>query len=170
MSDPAVLIALLAVVLSLVAIWMAKQAGGAAPGAPQRRAVTLTGSVRVINDCDGLQASIPAAVKIDTELADANGNAIGGSTTVNLGPDPNDPNGPVKVANYTITVNWPKVLGAPVNWKRPEVLDAATGQPVCRSIACPNPGQCQDLATGGRVIPFADPQTSHDIRVACACS
>ena len=57
------------------------------------------------NDCDGQLASIPNRVTIETELSNQNGTiAVPGRATINLAPDPANPNNPIKIGTYTITV------------------------------------------------------------------
>jgi len=173
MTTLTLLIALVALVIALAAIRIAQRGGGGGGLAPPPPPVayTITGKIKVTNDCDGRQASIPAQVTIESDLSNAAGNVkVPGSTTVNLGPDPADPNGPVKIGTYTITAQWPNAAGQPAHWTRPDVLDRPGGRPVCAAIPCPNPRICRDMATGTRTVPFVNPATGHDIRVDCSCT
>ncbi|SDB30631.1 hypothetical protein [Bauldia litoralis] len=184
MATLALLVALVALAAALIAIRMAMNAGGqhrapgpapappappAPPPPPAAVNYTITGTIRVTNDCDGLQASIPGRVTIKTELSNAAGTiAVPGSTTVNLAPDPASPAAPVKIGTYTITVRW--LGGVPAHWTRPDVEDPATGNPVCNGIpGCVPPQVCRDRATATRTVPFVNPNTTHDIPVGCAC-
>jgi|GEM_PF-2065402 len=181
MASLAFLVALAALVLSIVAIRIAKQAGGGAPmRAPPNQNFTLTGEVRVTNDCDGQQASIPAQVIVGTSLETANGNnSVGGTDTVNLAPDPARPNDPVKIGTYSITVPWPPGVGQAHHWVRPTVEvkvpdpdnpDQTIREPVCKVInSCAAPKACKDTATATRTVPVAGATTNHDIRVVCSC-
>lgn len=174
MTTLSLIIALTALIVSLVAIWMAKQTGGGgAMRAPPPPPVnyTITGNIKVTNDCDGQQASIPARVTIETDLSNAAGNVkVPGSATINLGPDPADPTGSTKIGTYTITVAWPNPGGQPAHWTTPDILDRPGGRPVCQAISCPNPRTCQNMATATRTVPFVNPTTNHDIRVDCVCT
>jgi hypothetical protein len=172
MTTLSLFIAIIALITSLIAIWMAKRAGGGGVmRAPPPVNFTITGNIKIINDCDGQQASIPARVTIETDLSNAAGNVkVPGSATINVGPDPADPNGPVKIGTYTITALWPNAAGQPAHWTRPDVLDQPNGRPVCQTISCPNPRVCRDMATGTRTVPFVNPITNHDIRVNCSCT
>ncbi|MEP0324021.1 hypothetical protein [Bauldia litoralis] len=176
MATLALLVALVALAASLIAIRMAMNAGGgqpmrAPPPPPPPINYTLSGSIRITNECDGQQASIPGRVTISSDLSNAAGTIkVPGSTTVNLAPDPADPTGPVKIGTYTITVGWAAGIAAPAHWTRPAVIDPATGNPICNGIpGCVAPQACRDQATATRTVPFVNPVTTHDIRVACAC-
>ena len=182
MASLALLVALAALGLSIFAIRIAKQAGGGAPmRAPPIRNYTIAGEVRVTNDCDGQQASIPAQVIVGSSLEDQGGNnSVSGTDTVNLAPDPNNPNGPVKIGAYSITVPWPPGVGQAHHWKAPKVEvsvpdpadpDRTIRIPVCERInSCAAPKACKNNATGPRMIPVGGGQNvNHDIRVLCSC-
>ena len=165
------LISIAALALAGIALWRVTQLVETPTRSPPLSRYTLTGSIRITNDCDGQQASIPAQVTIETRLSNAGGSIeVGGNTSVNLAPDPADPNAPAKIGTYTVTVSWPDGQGKPQHWIRPKILDRPGGRPVCETIGCPVGGTCYDGATGARTIPFSDPATSHDIRVSCTCS
>ncbi|WP_421723417.1 hypothetical protein [Bauldia sp.] len=174
MAPFSLLVSLTALTVSLIALRAAHRAGGrrAPPPPPPPVNYTLTGSIRITNECDGRQASIPARVTVESELSNRAGNVtVPGSTRVNLAPDPANPNGPVKIGTYTITAAWPAAAGAPAHWTRPDVLERARGRTVCAAInSCPTPRICIDLATGTRTIAFVNPATNHDIRVDCGCT
>ena len=172
MSTLSLLISLVALVISVVAIVMANRAGagGLFRAPPPPANTTLTGSIRITNDCDGQQASIPARVTVTSDLENAAGNvAVPGSTTVNLAPDPANPAAPVKIGTYTITVPWANAGGAAHHWTRPDVLDRPNSRPVCATISCSDSLVCRDGATATRTIAVAGASTTHDIRVDCAC-
>jgi hypothetical protein len=164
MSALAFVIALLALIVALIAL---RRGGGAPPPVPR---YTLKGTVELINDCDGLVASLPNRVQISSSLNDPQGQSIGGTVQVPVAPDPADPPGaPRVVGRYSISVAWPGALGNPVAWDGPRIL-RANGQRICEPILCPGAGLCGDRATRARQIAFVNPVTTEDLRVACACS
>lgn len=187
MATAALIIAIVALAVSFIALRIAHQAGPSAaareddadrrappppPPPPPPVNYTLTGSIRITNECDGRQASIPNQVTVESDLSNAVGNvAVPGSVVVNLAPDPANPAAPVKIGTYTVTAVWPAAAGAPDHWTRPNVLDRAGGSPVCKIInGCPVNRVCIDMATATRTIPFVNPATNHDIRVDCGCT
>lgn len=138
----------------------------------------ITGNIKVTNDCDGQLDSIPNNVWVETALMNADGTvSIPGRTMVNLAPDPADPLNPVKIGNYSITLQWTKthedVGGAATAWQYPQVKDQPNGTEICLAfISCPpGTGPCHNMATGPDV-PAANPPwpTGYDIEVVCGCN
>ena len=132
---------------------------------PEEKSYTLTGAIKIINDCDGEQAPIPATVTIESDLEGGNVSRPGSGTAA-LTPDPAAPTEPSKIGRYTVKVKWsgPK---APTDWTRPKVLSKKA--PVCQSISCPDSGTCHDTATAQHKYPVTGRKTSYDIRVVCVC-
>ena len=163
-------LSIIALVLSVVAIVLLRGGPFFAPVPAPLPNYTISGTVKVTNDCDGLHASIPNQVTIETELSNQNGSVgIPGRATVNLAPDPADPNNPIKIGTYTITVRWlPGATIAPAFWRAPKVLERPWGLQVCSKIVCPSQGPCHDVVTAADV-PFVNPATAHNIEVVCAC-
>jgi hypothetical protein len=146
-------------------------AAGRGPAAPPVAVdYTISGAVKVTNDCDGQIASIPDRVTVETELQNQPANiAVPGRTTINLAPDPAAGPNPIKIGTYSITVRWlPGTTVAPARWLAPKVVDAPNGTRICAVIRCPVDGPCRDLVPVADVA-FADP-TTHDIVVVCACT
>lgn len=166
METAAILIAVLGVIVAIAALLFAVAKGGG--GGVVR--YTITGKVAVINDCDGVQASIPSPIQIKSTLNDNLGNSSGGSVAVNLAPDPADAPGTARlVGNYSITVVWGPKLGNPTNWDTPRATKP-DGTNICPSINCPGATFCQDGATRPRAVAFVNPTTVYDIRVSCSCT
>jgi hypothetical protein len=164
MEITAILVALLAVIVAIAALAIAAAKGGGVVR------YTITGNVEVINDCDGMQASIPSPILIKSALNDNRGQSSGGSATVRLGPDPADvPGTPRLVGNYSITVAWGPGLGNPTNWDTPKATKP-DGTGICPSINCPGATFCNDTATRPRVVAFVNPTTTYDLRVQCSCT
>ncbi len=162
-------IALAALVVAILAVFLARMWAAPRGAAPQP--FTIKGSVKVTNDCDGNIASIPNTVEVSTSLANAAGNiSVPGKTIVNLVPDPADPNNPVKIGNYTITVLW---LGAAIGsaatqWNWPVVRDRFGGTDVCIPIAC-SAGRCHNMAVG-QPVAVAGANTNHNVETVCGCN
>jgi hypothetical protein len=139
---------------------------------------TITGNIKVTNDCDGQLATILDNVWIETELMNSDGTVgIPGRTLVHLVPDPTDPNNPVKIGTYSITLQWTsthKDAGGPaVKWQYPEVNDQQNGTDICfvKPTCPPGTGPCYNVATGTD-IPAANPPspTNYNIEIVCACN
>lgn len=168
MATLSLVLSLVALVLALAAILAVRSRVLAAPP-PPLVPHTISGDVKVTNDCDGQIGSIPAQVTIETELQNNAGNiAVPGRVTVNLVPDPAAGPNPIKIGTYSITVNWPAGAGNPARWTRPVVRDRPFGTPICRLVSCPGGQSCRDSVQAGNIA-FATP-TAHDIEVVCACS
>lgn len=134
-------------------------------GCPNPPAVVnypITGQISFFNECDGQQASIPNQVTVTATLLGPNNTSVGVPQTINLAPDPAQPNAPLKIGTYTIVVPW---SGAgPNNWKRMSIT------PSCEAIACPDVTKvCIDFATATGTFPIGNP-TVRDFRISCGCS
>lgn len=168
MSNLSLFILLVVVAVAGAAIWLARQnrgAGGRALRAPPQ--YTITGGLKITNDCDGQSNSIPNQVMVRTALSNAAGTIqVSGDVVVNVQQDPANPNNPIKIGQYAITVRW--LGGNPAHWTDPEVLDRQGALSVCVPISCPPGGQCKDRVPAANVA-FNNPQTNHDIQVVCAC-
>lgn len=164
------ILSIIALVISVVAIVQLRLVPQLARNAPLP-SYTITGNVKVTNDCDGQHASIPNQVTIETQLSVQNGSiAIPGRTTINLAPDPADPNNPIKIGTYSITVLWvPGASQLPAFWLAPKVVNAPWGNQICGRITCPSQGPCSDVVPSNNVA-FVNPTTNHNIEVVCACN
>ena len=143
------------------------------PPPPPPVTYEITGNVKVTNDCDGLLASIRNQVTIETDLMNSSGSiAVPGRATVNINPDPADPNNPVKIGVYSIQVRWPAAAGNATQWKWPVVLSLPNGPDVCVPITCAQgTGPCKNVATGANITPANPPAaTNHDVETVCACN
>lgn len=168
MATLSLIISIVALTLALIALF--RDRIFAAPVPPPAPTYTISGSVKVTNDCDGQINSIPAQVTVETELQDATGNiGIPGRVTINLAPDPAAGPNPIKIGTYTISVLWLPGAGTPpARWLAPKVVDGPFGTQICGRIGCPAQGPCRDVVTAANV-PFANP-TTHNIEVVCACN
>ena len=129
---------------------------------------TITGTIKVTNDCDGKLASIPANVTFKAWVTNAAGTAkVGGSANVPLAPVPGG--NPVKTGTYTLTVNWGPGLGAASDWTDFDI--SAGGNPVCKPIPCPAPTTCSNIATWPKTVAVVAPpgNTAQDFDITCAC-
>ena len=140
-------------------------------GVQQGGTYTITGNIRVTNDCDGRHASIRNQVTVQTALASrTSAIQIPAHATINLVPDPADPNNPIKIGTYTITAQWIRGVQTLLYWKAPQVLTSPNfGSPICNFIVCPDNNFCRDTVTPSD-IQITGPTTNHDIVVVCACS
>lgn len=161
-------IAILALIISVIALFFAP--GQAAP-APLVVQYKISGMVEVVNDCDGLQGSIPQVVRVSTDL---NGPVTSSSGTdlLNLFPDPADPpNTPRKIGAYSIMVSWvPSAQGAPGSWDMP-VVETVGRRRICGwAINCPvGSGLCKNVAQQVPQVAFNAAGTTKDVAVHCNC-
>jgi len=162
------IIALIIAVVAIVLLRLLPQLAKKQPPVPN---YTITGNVKVTNDCDGQLVSIPNQVTIETELSLHNGSiVIPARTTINLVQDPANPNNPIKIGTYTITVQWlPGAIQLPAFWRAPKIVGRPWGSEICRLISCPSQGPCHDVVTSTNVA-FVAPSTNHNIEVVCACN
>lgn len=131
----------------------------------QMNQYTMTGTVTVLNDCDGLQASIPNQIELQTGLNGPNGGFVGKKLIVNIVPDPTQPNNPIKTGTYTTTVSYP---GNAISWKIPRVL-AIGGGSACKVIPCPDPTkQCDDRGTLPAIV-LINPNGNTIVNTTASC-
>ena len=110
MAALSLILSIVAVIVAVAAFLFARGglAAGRGPAAPPVAVdYTISGAVKVTNDCDGQIASIPDRVTVETELQNQPANiAVPGRTTINLAPDPAAGPNPIKIGTYSITVRW----------------------------------------------------------------
>ncbi|MBX3744934.1 MAG: hypothetical protein KF833_06450 [Verrucomicrobiae bacterium] len=145
----------------------------------------ISGSIRLVNDCDGRQASLPDKVTVFTVLETADGRiGVNGSVTVPLQTDPVAPFDPVMVGFYRLSVRWPVVAGNPVRWTAPILITPGRRPPptvrpphlnhrrICGQLICPDgTGTCRNVVAEMPVPATTAPHvTLHDLIVVCACN
>lgn len=158
-----VLLSILALVIAVGALFFALSNRATAQNSGIR------GDIKIVNDCDGQVASIPANVKILGNLYDDQGQSIG--DTDRVGPLGVDPGGnPIKRGTYNLDVSGGSAFGTWEKWKLS--ITRTNGRPICDRafMPCPNPtDRCEDQIPKPIEVTYTSTAMTSDINVTCSC-